>query len=138
MAGTAFDLLLWYIAAALIVESSADPDNATALVRTAVRFALRLLLPALVILVLTAPVVLRVIGPAYEQHGTRLLQSLALALPFMGVNVLYVTFARMARRVRRIVVVQVSARFSPLCSPTYCSSQRVSSGQASRFWEARP
>ena len=107
LAGTAFDLLLWYIAAALIVESGADPDNATALVRTAVRFALRLLLPALVILVLTAPLVLRVIGPAYEHHGTRLLQSLALALPFMGVNVLYVTFARMARRVRRIVVVQV-------------------------------
>ena len=32
---------------------------------------------------------------------------LALALPFMGVNVLYLTFARMGRRVRRIVALQV-------------------------------
>jgi O-antigen/teichoic acid export membrane protein len=32
---------------------------------------------------------------------------MALALPFMGVNVLYLTFARMARRVRRVVATQV-------------------------------
>ena len=40
-------------------------------------------------------------------HGTSLLRCVALALPFMGVNVLYLTFARMARRVRRVVAMQV-------------------------------
>jgi Na+-driven multidrug efflux pump len=67
----------------------------------------RLLLPGLVILVVGAPFFLKILGGPYAAHGTRLLQSLALALPFMGVNVLYVTFARMARRVRRVVSVQV-------------------------------
>jgi O-antigen/teichoic acid export membrane protein len=107
LAGTSFDLLLYSIGSSLIVEASADPDNAAAHVRTAVRLALRLLIPGLLILVVAAPLMLRVIGAAYAEHGTRLLQSVALALPFMGINVLYITFARMARRVRRVVAVTV-------------------------------
>jgi O-antigen/teichoic acid export membrane protein len=107
LAGTSFDLLLWSIATSLIVESSARPTAACALVRNAVRLAIRLLLPGLIILVVGAPIFLKVLGGAYAEHGTHLLQSLALALPFMGVNVLYVTFARLARRVRRVFTVQV-------------------------------
>jgi O-antigen/teichoic acid export membrane protein len=107
LAGTSFDLLLWSIATSLVVESSARPDHVAVLVRSAVRLTVRLLLPGLVILVVGAPFLLRVLGGAYAEHGTRLLQCLALTLPFMGVNVLYVTFARVARRVRRIMAVQV-------------------------------
>jgi O-antigen/teichoic acid export membrane protein len=55
-----------------------------------------------------APVILSVLGHQYAAQGTDLLRWLALALPFMGVNVLYMTFARMGRRIRRIVTVQVS------------------------------
>lgn len=109
LAGTSFDFLLFSIATSLIVESSARPGAAADGVRRAVRLAAILLTPGMVVLIVGAPFLLRILGPSYAAHGTRLLQSLALALPFLGVNVLYVTFARLARRVRRIVAMQVSA-----------------------------
>jgi O-antigen/teichoic acid export membrane protein len=105
--GTSFDVLLFSIATSLIVEASARPDHAAALVPRAVRLACFLLIPGLVILLVGAPVLLKVLGENYAMHGTSLLRCVALALPFMGVNVLYVTFARMARRVRRVVAMQV-------------------------------
>jgi O-antigen/teichoic acid export membrane protein len=108
LAGTSFDMLLFSFATSLIVESSARPEVASATVRRAVRFAVTFLTPCLVVLVVAAPWLLRILGGAYAAHGTRLLQLVALGLPFMAVNVLYVTFARLARRVRRVVTVQVS------------------------------
>jgi O-antigen/teichoic acid export membrane protein len=108
LAGTSFDMLLFSFATSLLVESSARPEAASATVRRAVRFAVTLLAPCLVILVVGAPWLLRILGSAYATHGTRLLQLVALGLPFMGVNVLYVTFARLSRRVRRVVTLQVS------------------------------
>jgi O-antigen/teichoic acid export membrane protein len=108
LAGTSFDFLLYTFAATLLAESSARPTVAVATVRRAVRLAVCLLAPGLVLLVIGAPWFLRILGPAYAAHGTRLLQALVLALPFMAINVAYVTYARLARRVRRIVVAQVT------------------------------
>jgi len=108
LAGTSFDFLLYTFAATLLAESSARPTAAVATVRRAVRFAIWLLAPGLVVLVVGAPWFLRILGPAYATHGTRLLQALVLALPFMAINVTYVTYARLARRVRRIVAAQVT------------------------------
>jgi O-antigen/teichoic acid export membrane protein len=105
--GTSFDLLLYSIATSLIVEASARPEHAATLVPRAVRLACSLLIPGLVVLLVGAPVLLKVLGENYAMHGTSLLRCVALALPFMGVNVLYLTFARMARRVRRVVAMQV-------------------------------
>jgi hypothetical protein len=107
LGGTSFDFLLFSIATSLVVESSARPGAAADGVRRAVRLSARLLLPGMVVIVVGAPWFLRILGPDYASHGTRLLQLLALALPFMAVNVLYVTYARLARRVRRVVVTQV-------------------------------
>ena len=107
LAGTSFDFLLFSIATSLIVESSARPGAAAEGVRRAVRIAVLLLTPGMVFIILGAPFFLKILGPTYAQQGTRLLQYIALALPFMGVNVLYVTFARLARRVRRVVVTQL-------------------------------
>jgi O-antigen/teichoic acid export membrane protein len=107
LGGTSFDFLLFSIATSLVVESSARPGAAADGVRRAVRLSARVLLPGMVVIVVGAPWFLRILGPDYASHGTRLLQLLALALPFMGVNVLYVTYARLARRVRRVVVTQV-------------------------------
>jgi O-antigen/teichoic acid export membrane protein len=47
------------------------------------------------------------LGAQYATHGTTLLRLVVLALPFMAVNVLYVTYARLARRVRRVLAIQV-------------------------------
>jgi O-antigen/teichoic acid export membrane protein len=106
--GTSFDFLLFGIATSLLVESSARPTVAPTLVPRAVRLGCLLLLPGCLLLLAGAPIILAVLGHQYAAQGTSLLRWLALALPFMGVNVLYMTFARMARRIRRIVAVQVS------------------------------
>jgi len=108
LAGISFDYSLWSIAVALISESSARPSSADSAVRKAVRLSLALMIPGVVALTVGAPYLLALLGGSYAQHGTELLRSLALATPFMGVNILYITFARMARRVRRVVVLQLT------------------------------
>ncbi len=105
--GTSFDFLLFNIATSLIVEASARPLEAAELVPRAVRLAGLILIPGCIVLFLGAPLILSVLGHGYAAHGATLLRWLALALPFMGVNVLYLTFARMGRRVRRIVAMQL-------------------------------
>jgi O-antigen/teichoic acid export membrane protein len=107
LVGMAFDMLLFSIATSLLVEASARPHAAPALVRRAVRLASLLLLPGFVVLVAGAPLILSVLGRSYADHGTTLLRWLAVALPFMGINALYLTYARLARRIRRVVAVQV-------------------------------
>jgi O-antigen/teichoic acid export membrane protein len=106
--GTSFDFLLFGIATSLLVESSARPTLAHTLVPRAVRLGCLLLLPGCIVLLAGAPIILAVLGHQYAAQGTDLLRWLALALPFMGVNVLYMTFARMGRRIRRIVAMQVT------------------------------
>jgi O-antigen/teichoic acid export membrane protein len=64
------------------------------------------MVPGMILLVVVGPFFLRILGSSYAAHGSRLLQLVALAFPFMAVNVLYVTFARLARRVRRVFGVQ--------------------------------
>ncbi len=108
LAGISFDYSLWSIAVALISESSARPSSADSAVRKAVRLSLALMIPGVIVLTVGAPYFLDLLGGSYAQHGTQLLRSLALATPFMGVNILYITFARMARRVRRVVALQLT------------------------------
>jgi O-antigen/teichoic acid export membrane protein len=108
IAGTAFDGLLFAFATVLTVEATARPTAAPALVRRSVHLAVRILAPGIVVVLVSAPWLLRILGADYAAHGTRLLQLLALAMPFMAVNVLYVTYARLARRVRRVFLVQVA------------------------------
>jgi O-antigen/teichoic acid export membrane protein len=108
LAGTSFDALLLSFASALMVEATARPKNAPATVRRTVRLELMILGPSIVAVLVGAPWFLRILGPDYAAHGTRLLQLLALAMPFMAVNVLYVTYGRLARRVRRVFGVQIS------------------------------
>jgi O-antigen/teichoic acid export membrane protein len=108
LAGVSFDGLLFSFATSLIVEASARPSVAPATFRKSVRLASWILVPSVLAILVGAPWFLRILGTSYASHGTRLLQYLALAMPFMGVNVVYITFARLARRVRRVFLVQVS------------------------------
>jgi O-antigen/teichoic acid export membrane protein len=108
IAGTSFDGLLFSFATSLIVEATARPSTAAATVRRSVRLAAWILVPSVLVILIGAPWFLEILGSGYASHGTRLLQCLALALPFMAVNVLYVTYARLARRVRRVLFVQLT------------------------------
>lgn len=108
LVGTSFDFLLWTIATALTSESSARPSSAPAAVRKAVHFAALVIGPLLIVLVIGAPFFLKVLGHSYSQNGARLLQLLIVTVPFMAINIMYVTFARLARRVRRVISIQVA------------------------------
>lgn len=108
LAGVSFDALLFSFATSLIVEATARPSTAPATVRKSVRLVAWILGPSMLVILVSAPWFLRILGSSYADHGTRLLQYLALAMPFMAVNVLYITFARLARRARRVFLVQVS------------------------------
>lgn len=108
LAGVSFDGLLFSFATSLIVEATARPSAAPATVRKSVRFATWILVPSVIVILVGSPWFLRILGSAYAAHGTRLLQCLALAMPFMAINVVYITFARLARRIRRVFIVQFS------------------------------
>ena len=107
LAGTSFDFFLFNIATSLIVEASARPHAAPAIVRRAVRLAVLLLTPGIVLIVVGAPTFMQAALGTHYAHGTRVLQLLALSLPFTAVNALYITFARLARRMRRVALTQL-------------------------------
>ncbi len=107
LAGTSIDFALYYVATSVISESSARPREAPAIVRRAVRFTAWVLLPLTVVLALGAHYFLEILGNAYAVHATTLLRLLAAALPLLAINVLYLTFARLGRRVRRIIAMPV-------------------------------
>jgi O-antigen/teichoic acid export membrane protein len=106
--GTSFDFLMGTIAFAVLSEVGARPSQVATTIRKAVKLAALLLMPAMVILTIGAPFYLRLLGIGYGESGTHLLQLLLLTMPFGATNFMYVTFARLARRVRRVVVLEVS------------------------------
>ena len=146
IAGTSFDMLLFAVATSLIVEATVRPDAAADTVRRAVRLAVVLFVPCLAVLLVGAPYFLRILGFQYSAHGTTLLRLVALALPFMAINVLYVTYARLARRVRRMLGIQVGIAtvvlgetvvlLGRLASPA--SVSRSSSDRRRRRWSSCP
>jgi O-antigen/teichoic acid export membrane protein len=96
------------VGSALIVEAATDPTKlGTYSYRVCVQAA-RIVVPLAAIWMLGAPYVLRLFGPNYASEGTALLRLLALsALPYI-VNSLYISVARVQRRVRAIVIVLAS------------------------------
>ncbi len=103
---TSFDLLLNNIATSMIVEGSAAPEELRAHTDRAIRLGLVVVLPCVVIAVIAAPLFLGLLGPQYAAHGTGLFRLVALAMPFRGVVVLYMAYARIGRRIQRVVIVQ--------------------------------
>jgi len=108
LVGTSLDFLLWTLSSALVSEVNARPDAGPDSVRRIVRYTTTFGIPLLLIAAAVAPFGLRLLGPAYAGHGTRLLLWLLASSPFMALNVLFITFARLGRRVRRIFLMQFS------------------------------
>ncbi|WP_232374701.1 alpha/beta fold hydrolase [Mycolicibacterium mengxianglii] len=58
-------------------------------------------------LFLAAPYVLHIMGPAYAEQGTNLIRIFALSLPSLAIYTIYASLARLRRRLRLAVTVQV-------------------------------
>jgi O-antigen/teichoic acid export membrane protein len=88
----------------LMLHATIERAALPALARKAAIQGARVLVPAVALLVLVAPLLLSLFGPGYADHGTTVLRLLALgALPNF-VIVLSVHIARVQRRLRRAVI----------------------------------
>jgi O-antigen/teichoic acid export membrane protein len=89
----------------LIVEAAIDPRKLSKYSYQAFISTTRLLAPVVAVVVLGAPVILRIFGENYAAEGSTLLRLLALsAMPF-AVNALYISVARVQRHMRSVVAV---------------------------------
>ena len=105
----AFDLVLANIGVSLTVEGAIDQDRLPHLARSVARLSAAIAIPAAVVVALGAPFMLDVLGSEYRHGGAGVLRFFALAMPFRAVTVLYLSLARVRRRVRQLLAVQAAS-----------------------------
>jgi O-antigen/teichoic acid export membrane protein len=109
MFASTFYALIGSISTPLLVESVADPGARSVHARRSAMIGMAIVIPLCVVVALGAPLLLHLLGRQYAAQGTPVLRFVAAAVPFAGVNVLYLTLARVVRRVRRSVMTQVGS-----------------------------
>lgn len=92
-----------------VAETAATPAAAGANSRKILKRIAQLVVPATILVGIGAPLVLAIFGAEYAREGSSLLRWLALAtLPFIF-NTWYLSYLRVARRIRRVVEIQVAS-----------------------------
>jgi O-antigen/teichoic acid export membrane protein/Ser/Thr protein kinase RdoA (MazF antagonist) len=86
------------IGMAMITEASRAPQRLIEFTRHSITHALRIVVPLVAVVVVSAPFVLRIFGPAYAAHATRPLQLFALAAIPNVFTITYISVARVQRR----------------------------------------
>jgi O-antigen/teichoic acid export membrane protein len=107
LVGTSFSLFLWNVGVSFVVETARDETAIRVHLQHGARMIVRFLMPAAAVVVVIAPELLRPLGAAYAAHGSTLLRLLALAMPFTSVIVLYGSLAWLAKRLWRLVAVEL-------------------------------
>jgi O-antigen/teichoic acid export membrane protein len=102
---TALDLIAVNTAISLTVEGAHDRDALARRRRDALRRCLRLLLPAVAVVVLLAPTLLHAFGSGYADAST-VLRLLALAVVPRAVVLIYLASLRVERRLGAVVAAQ--------------------------------
>jgi O-antigen/teichoic acid export membrane protein len=103
---TSLQLITINMSQSLIVEATLDQTKLGVYARHALAHMARLLVPVVAILVLGAPLILRIFGESYAAGGTALLRLFALgSIPSM-VCILSFGLARIQRRVGQIIMAQ--------------------------------
>lgn len=96
------------LAASMTVEAAADESKVWAYGRAVLRQAAFILLPIVGVVLLGAPWILRVFGPDYAREGGGLLRLLALAVLPNVVTVLFISLARVQRRMLELIAIQAT------------------------------
>jgi len=105
---SAFDLALLNVGSSLVAEAARQPDRLASLTRALSRHLVKLLAPIMAILIIGAPLFLRILGAEYSSHSTALLRLLALAIAPRIVITLWMSINRVHRRVGRILALQAT------------------------------
>jgi O-antigen/teichoic acid export membrane protein len=108
----AFDQLFMSVAWSLTTEGARDPERARQSARRAIGWLLRLQLPASLAIVALAPLILRIFGPEYVEHGTLVLRLLAGASSLRAVVSLYGAVARLQGHGGRILALSAGSATS--------------------------
>lgn len=101
-------LIMELLSISLTVESVGDITNLGRYARRVLSQALRILVIPVALLVLGAPYLLAIFGESYAAGGSTLLRFLALAAIPNAVTVLYLSIARVQKRMTDIVVIQAA------------------------------
>ena len=94
------------ITSSLVVEAAGNPGSAAAYARSMLRRIAVTILPAAVVVVLVAPLILMLFGPHYSQGATPVLRLMMLALVPGMLLALYVTRLRLENRTGTLALVQ--------------------------------
>ncbi len=92
----------------LAVEGAADEKNLTLYGRHTLIQMMRWLGPLSLMTLIGAPYILRIFGTTYAAKGVTLLRLLAVAVIPYSINTLYLSFARVQRRISGIIFVQAT------------------------------
>jgi O-antigen/teichoic acid export membrane protein len=103
---SAFGMLSANMSMSLTVEGVLDEGRLATLTREMLAHVLKLIAAVSLFLIVSAPLLLRLMGTAYVAHGTPLLRLLALAEIPNSVMVVYFGVARVQRRTREIAQTQ--------------------------------
>lgn len=102
------------MATSLMVESSARRDRLAHDSRRMLMLLFRLQVPAVIVVTVGAPYILRLFGTSYAAEAETLLRLLALAVIPHGINAIYLSLARVQRRIARIILVQATIAIAAL------------------------
>ncbi len=104
----AFQMVSLNMALSLTVEAATDETKLGIYSYKAFVQIARIVVPLVAVVLLGAPYILRIFGPAYAAEGTTLLRLLALAAIPNIINALYLSIARVRQRMTMIVMIQGS------------------------------
>lgn len=117
----------------LTVEAAKNEYQLRAYSRLVLGHTLRILVPAVVGLVVLAPLLLGVFGPNYASGGTRILRLLALAAIPYTVVALSLVVARIQYRLREVVVIQAAVAILTLGSSAVLAQNYGGAGVAAAW-----
>jgi O-antigen/teichoic acid export membrane protein len=108
---TSLQLVAFNMTTSLTVEASLEKENLLNYSRRILLQVMRLLVPAVLVIVVAAPFILQIYGKAYSEEGTNLLRLLALSTIPNVVTVIYMGMARVRHWIKGLVLVNAATAF---------------------------
>ena len=96
------------ITQSLLAESSHTPNEQSHILRRAVKILFVIIVPAVIVAVTVAPVLLRVFGQQYSTGSTQIFQIMALSTFFIAINAVSSTVLNVQKRSFGIVISQIA------------------------------
>jgi O-antigen/teichoic acid export membrane protein len=104
--GESLGLLIFNISSSYLVEAAHDSRRIAALMARTLRLIALVAVPGIAVVLIAAPWILSIMGPAYAAEGSTVLRLMVLAIPFSIVSTLYVAICRIQLRMARVVVIE--------------------------------